>query len=346
MTGRFTPVPVVSGSLGASIYTDRVICGKRGLEIRTPKDSYVGSIYSFREYPATTRPGMLNVLLSLDFPLVLTQSFSFLTRSQAHSKLSLKSSQMLSSGDKAVTQISKLSEAEDALASNEFVLGAHHVSLCIYANDLNNLADRGARARTRLADAGAVVVQEGIGMEAAYWSQLPGNYKWRTRPGAITSRNFAGLVSFENFPEGSGSGHWGNAIARFRTNGGTPFDYIPRARCRHDRDIRSHREGKTTLMTFILAMLEQSMVDRAGAVVLFDKDRGSELLVRATGEHIWRSVEERRADWRHCVAWKIQRLHMIFCANGSWRSLRAMAVEEYPRGKSPSGAGYPSAALV
>lgn len=129
MTGRFTPVPVVSGSLGASIYTDRVICGKRGLEIRTPKDSYVGSIYSFREYPATTRPGMLNVLLSLDFPLVLTQSFSFLTRSQAHSKLSLKSSQMLSSGDKAVTQISKLSEAEDALASNEFVMGAHHVSL-------------------------------------------------------------------------------------------------------------------------------------------------------------------------------------------------------------------------
>lgn len=284
MTGRFTPVPVVSGSLGASIYTDRVICGKRGLEIRTPKDSYVGSIYSFREYPATTRPGMLNVLLSLDFPLVLTQSFSFLTRSQAHSKLSLKSSQMLSSGDKAVTQISRLSEAEDALASNEFVMGAHHLSFCIYANDLNSLADRGARARTRLADAGAVVVQEGIGMEAAYWSQLPGNYKWRTRPGAITSRNFAGLVSFENFPEGSGSGHWGNAIARFRTNGGTPFDYIP-----HEHDVGMTAifgpigRGKTTLMTFILAMLEQSMVDRAGAVVLFDKDRGSELLVRATG---------------------------------------------------------------
>ncbi|NTH75430.1 MFS transporter [Agrobacterium rhizogenes] len=264
MTGRFTPVPVVSGSLGASIYTDRVICGKRGLEIRTPKDSYVGSIYSFREYPAKTRPGMLNALLSLDFPLVLTQSFSFLTRPQAHAKLSLKSSQMLSSGDKAVTQIGKLSEAEDALASNEFVMGSHHLSLCVYADDLNSLGDRGARARTRMADAGAVVVQEGIGMEAAYWSQLPGNFKWRTRPGAITSRNFAGFVSFENFPEGASSGHWGTAIARFRTNGGTPFDYIP-----HEHDVGMTAifgpigRGKTTLMMFVLAMLEQSMVDYA-----------------------------------------------------------------------------------
>lgn len=284
MTGRFAPVPVVSGSLGASIYTDRVICGKRGIEIRTPKESYVGSIYSFREYPARTRPGMLNTLLSLDFPIVLTQSFSFLTRAQAHAKLSLKSRQMLSSGDKAVTQISELAEAEDALASNQFVMGSHHLSLCIYAKDLESLADKGARARTRLTDAGAVVVQEGIGMEAAYWSQLPGNCRWRTRPGAINSRNFAGLVSFENYPEGARSGHWGDAIARFRTNGGTPFDYIP-----HEHDVGMTAifgpigRGKTTLMTFILAMLEQSMLEREGAVVFFDKDRGGELLVRATG---------------------------------------------------------------
>ncbi|RWX08461.1 VirB4 family type IV secretion/conjugal transfer ATPase [Rhizobium hidalgonense] len=284
LTCRFTAVPMVSGSLGASIYTDRVICGKRALEIRTPGDSYVGTVFSFREYPAKTRTGMLHPLLSTNYPLVLSQSFSFLTRAQAHAKLSLKSSQMTSSGDKAVSQIAELAEAEDALASNEFVMGAHHLSLCVYANDLHTLADRAASARTRLADSGAVVVQEGIGMEAAYWSQLPGNSKWRTRPGAITSRNFAGLVSFENFPGGTSSGHWGDAIARFRTNGGTPFDYVP-----HENDVGMTAifgpvgKGKTTLMTFILAMLEQSMAERNGAIVFFDKDRGGELLVRATG---------------------------------------------------------------
>jgi type IV secretion system protein VirB4 len=41
--------------------------------------------------------------------------------------------------------------------------------------------------------------------------------------------------------------------------------------------------GKTALLMFLLAMFEQSMAGRNGAVVFFDKDRGGELLVLATG---------------------------------------------------------------
>ena len=281
---RWMPVPVVSGSLGASIYTDRVICGKRGFEIRPPVEPYVGTIFSFREYPAKTRPGMLNTLLSADFPLVLSQSYAFLTRAQAHGRLAMKSSQMTSAGDKALSQIEGLAEAEDALASNEFVMGSHHLSLAVYADDLAQLGDRGARARARLTDAGSVVVQEGIGMEAAFWSQLPGNVAWRTRPGAINSRNFAGFSSLDNFPAGKRDGHWGPALARFRTDGGTPYDYVP-----HVGDVGMTAifgpigSGKTTFLMFLLAMLEQSMAARGGAVIFFDKDRGGELLVRATG---------------------------------------------------------------
>lgn len=281
---RSMPVPLVSGSLGASLYTDRVICGKLGFQVQGAVENQIGSIFSFREYPARTRPGMLNTLLSVDFPLVLTQSFGFLTRAQAHSRLSMKANQMVSSGDKAVTQIADLQQAEDALASNEFVMGSHHISLAVYADGLKQLADRGARARARLTDAGAVVVPEGIGMEAAYWSQLPGNFEWRTRPGAINSKNFAGFASFENFPMGKTTGHWGRALTRFRTNGGTPFDYIP-----HVDDVGMTAifgpvgRGKTTFLMFLLAMLEQPLAERDGAIVFFDKDRGGELLVRATG---------------------------------------------------------------
>jgi type IV secretion system protein VirB4 len=284
ITCRWMAVPIVSGSLGASIYTDRVICGKRGFEVRAPGESYVGAIFSFREYPAKTRPGMLNTLLSADFPLVLSQSYGFLTRAQAHACLSMKSSQMASAGDKALSQIEGLAEAQDALASNAFVMGSHHLSLAVYADDLRQLAERGARARARLTDAGAVVVQEGIGMEAAFWSQLPGNFEWRSRPGAVTSRNFAGFSSLDNFPMGAPQGWWGPALARFRTDGGTPYDYIP-----HVDDVAMTAifgpigSGKTTLLMFLLAMLEQSMVTRAGTVIFFDKDRGGELLVRATG---------------------------------------------------------------
>lgn len=284
MTCRWSPVPLVSGSLGASLYTDRVICGKRGFQIQAPGENRIGSIFSFREYPAKTRPGMLNTLLSADFPLVLSQSFGFLTRAQAHARLSMKANQMVSAGDKALTQIADLQQAEDALASNVFVMGSHHLSLAIYGSTLKELADRGARARARLTDAGAVVVPEGVGMEAAYWSQLPGNFEWRTRPGAVNSKNFAGLASFENFPMGKPTGHWGKALTRFRTNGGTAFDYIP-----HVDDVGMTAifgpigRGKTTLLMFLLAMLEQPLAEKGGVIVFFDKDRGGELLVRATG---------------------------------------------------------------
>lgn len=276
-------VPIVSGHLGASLYTDRVICGRRGFEVRDPGQSRFGTIFSFREYPAKTRPGMLNSLLSAPFSLVQSQSFQFLTRAQAHGSLSLKAAQMASANDKAASQMVGLDEAADALASNEFVMGSHHLSLAVYGDTVMQVRDNGAKARSRLADSGAVVAEESIGLEAAFWSQLPGNYRWRTRPGSISSRNFAGLSGFDNFPRGAAEGHWGPAMTRFRTDGQTPYDYVP-----HVGDVGMTAifgptgSGKTALLMFLLAMFEQATVERNGAVVFFDKDRGGELLVRAT----------------------------------------------------------------
>jgi len=284
ITCRRLRVPVVSGHLGASLYTDRVICGRRGFEVRAPGGSQFGTLFAFREYPAKTRPGMLNTLLSAPFPLVLSQSFQFLTRAQAHGSLSLKAAQMQSAQDKASSQIVGLEEAADALESNEFVMGSHHLSLAVYGDTLEDVRDRAAQARGRLTDCGAVVAEESLGLEAAFWSQLPGNFQWRTRPGAINSRNFAGLSSLDNFPSGASAGHWGPALAQFRTNGGTTYDYVP-----HVGDVGMTAifgptgSGKTALLMFLLAMFEQAMTGRNGAVVFFDKDRGGELLVLATG---------------------------------------------------------------
>jgi type IV secretion system protein VirB4 len=284
MTCQNLRVPVVNGHLGASLYTDRVICGRRGFEVRAPGESQFGTMFGFREYPAKTRPGMLNTLLSAPFPLVLSQSFQFLTRAQAHGRLSLKAAQMQSAQDKAASQIAGLEEAADALASNEFVMGSHHLSLAVYGDTLEEVRDRGAQARSRLTDSGAVVAEESLGLEAAFWSQLPGNFQWRTRPGAINSRNFAGLSSLDNYPSGSPSGYWGPSLAQFRSNGGTAYDYVP-----HVGDVGMTAifgptgSGKTALLMFLLAMFEQSMASRNGAVVFFDKDRGGELLVLATG---------------------------------------------------------------
>lgn len=284
ISAYWMPVPLVSGSMGASLYTDRVICGKRGFEVRSLDHSRVGGIFSFREYPAKTRPGMLNTLLSVEFPMVISQSFGFLTRAQADEKLTLKTNQMASSGDKATSQMEQLTDAVDRLISNEFVFGTHHFSLAVYADNLSDLGERSARARARLTDAGAVVVQEVMALEAAFWAQLPGNWEFRTRPGSINSNNFASLSTFDNFPAGAKEGHWGTAIARFRTDGATEYDYVP-----HVKDVGMTAifgpigSGKTTILMYIMAMMEQALSAVNGAVVFFDKDRGGQLLVLATG---------------------------------------------------------------
>ncbi|MCF3948262.1 VirB4 family type IV secretion/conjugal transfer ATPase [Acidiphilium iwatense] len=283
LTGEYLPVPLISGPLGAAIYTDQAIFGRRAYEIRAPGASRFGAIFGFREYPATTWAGMFDGVLALPFPLVLAQSFGFLAKHSASSKLGLKKNQMTAAGDKAVTQIEELASAQDQLASGLLAMGEHHLSLAVYGDTLAELNGHAGVARTALADAGAVAVQESAGLEAAYFAQLPGNRKWRTRPGAITTKNFAALAGFESFPRGDKAGRWGQAMARFRTTAATYYDFIP-----HVGDVGmtgifgKTGQGKTTFMLFLLALFPQYFHGR-GAVVFFDKDRGGELLCRAMG---------------------------------------------------------------
>ena len=108
--------------------------------------------------------------------------------------------------------------------SNRFVMGEHQASVLVYGDDPAALADHLSRARAMLADSGLVVAREDLALEAAFWAQFPGNFSRRTRPAAITSRNFAALAPFHTHPAGRADGnHWGAAVALLRTSAGSPF---------------------------------------------------------------------------------------------------------------------------
>ena len=227
---------------------------------------------------------MLDTVLSLPMLMVMSQSFAFINRTDALNKSGLKSNQMETAGDKALSQIEELAQEQDDLASGRHVRGMHHFSLAVYADSMLELNRRAGVARTRLAEAGALIAQESNpgGLEAAYFAQLPGNSQWRTRPGAINSRNFAHLANFAAFPHGARAGRWGGAMARFKTTAGTAYDYIP-----HVDDVGMTvvfgriGSGKSTWLMYVLAMFDQYLVDRDGIIFFFDKDRGGELLTRA-----------------------------------------------------------------
>lgn len=279
--GRREPIPLIEGRISSAIYSDRVLFGRETVEIRHEAGSRFAGMFGFKEYPATTRSGMLDGILTAPFELILTQSFAFASKADARIIMGRKQNQMVSAGDKAASQINELSDAMDDLESNRFVLGEHHLALSVFAPSVKELVNHMAKARAHLTSGGAVVSREDLGLEAAWWAQLPGNFRYRARSGAITSRNFAALSPFHSYPTGQKDGNeWGPAVAIFKTASGSPFYFNF-----HHGDLGNtfvcgpSGAGKTVLLNFMLSQLEK----HDPHLVFFDKDRGADLFVRAAG---------------------------------------------------------------
>jgi type IV secretion system protein VirB4 len=303
INGEWQRMPLPRGPLNLALATTRLFFGTEAIEYRAPTATRVGAMLGIKEYPTPSVAGMYDRLLSAPFAFVLTQSFTFLTKASSQSLLQRQFNRMANAGDFAVSQAAELKDALDALTSNEFVMGDHHFSLQILADvaepadgdaggRLKALNDHIALARTRLADSGMLVAREDLALEAAFWAQLPGNFPVRPRKAPITSRNFAAMAPFHNYPTGRASGnHWGDALSLFVTSARSPYYFSLHASDPMDPDGGSRKDtghtlicgptgsGKTVFIGFLIAMLARQGVTQ----VVFDKDRGLEILLRALG---------------------------------------------------------------
>ncbi len=291
VNGEGQPFPLPRAPVAEVLGTSRLCFGAECVEYRTPTATRFGAFLGIKEYASPTVPGLFNGLLTAPYPFVLTQSFAFLSRASGQMLLTRQLNRLANSGDHAHSQAAGLREALDQLSSGEIGMGDHHFSLqvlssAVPADDtagvpdvLRRLNDHVADARARLADTGLLIAREDLGLEAAFWAQLPGCFALRPRVSPISTRNFAGMNPFHNFPSGHGAGkHWGGAVVTFPTSAGSPYEFAL-----HVDDI-GHTflcgptgSGKTVLVAFLIALYQ-----RQGATqVVFDKDRGLEILVRA-----------------------------------------------------------------
>lgn len=300
--GEWQRMPVLRRSIATSLVSSRLFFGNETIEYRGPTVAGVGAMLGIKEYPTPTQVGMFGALLAAEFPFVLTQSFSFLTKAAGQSLLQRQHHRMVNAGDFSVSQAEELHDALDALTSNEFVMGDHHFSLQVMAElpdvhvpgaqRLKSLNDSVALARSLLADTGMLVAREDLALEAAFWSQLPGNFAMRPRKAPITSRNFAAMAPLHNYAAGRATGnHWGEALTTLMTSAGSAYHFSLHASDPADPDGGSRKDaghtlicgptgsGKTVFIGFLVAMLRRQGVTQ----VLFDKDRGLEILVRALG---------------------------------------------------------------
>lgn len=303
INGEWLSRPAPRGPLAEQLVTSRLLFGQETVEVRTPTATRLGALLAIKDYPPESAPGMLNRLLDVDFGFVLTQSFTALPRSSALALLHRQRQRFANAGDQAVSQAALLGEAADQLAGGEFALGEHHLNLLVWDELEPVTLDHGARsttarwrrlqeqvaaARTRLSDAGAVVVREDLALEAGFWAQLPGNFALRPRVAPITSRNFAGLAPLHGVSAGRTHGlHWGEAVLELTTRAHTPYYLSLHAGSAaggltdvgHTLILGPSGSGKTVLLGTLAAEFT-----RFGATqVIFDKDRGLDILVRALG---------------------------------------------------------------
>ncbi len=304
LNAEWQAVPLPRAALNEVLVTTRTIFGSETIEYRLPTRTRFGAVLGIKEYASPTTVGMYDVLLSAPFEFVLTQSFAFLTKATGQGLLQRQYNQMSNAGDFAISQAEELKDALDALTANEFVIGDHHFTLQVLTpltarqseitttHRLKRLNDDVALARAMLADTGMTTAREDLALEAAYWAQLPGCFSMRPRKAPITSRNLCAKAAFHNFPCGRATGnHWGDALAVFITSARSPYYFSLHASDPRESDGGSRKDtghtficgptgsGKSVFIGFLVALLR-----RQGATqVIFDKDRGLEILVRALG---------------------------------------------------------------
>ncbi len=281
--GELRPVLLPLQDLGDYLPYRRVSFGQDAIELgragASPRQ-FVG-IVSVKDYPGQTAPGMLDELLRLPFELTVAQSFGFVERQAALSRMNLALRRMRSAEDEALSLRGELTDAKDDVAAGRAAFGEHHLTVALRAGSPDDVDEGLAEVQAALADLGIMSVREDIAIEPAFWAQFPGNFKYVARRGLISTSNFAGLASCHNFALGRAAGnHWGDAITLLETTAAGPYFFNF-----HQGDLGNFTvigpsgSGKTVVLNFLLAQARKIRP----RIVFFDKDRGAELFIRAIG---------------------------------------------------------------
>ncbi len=277
---RGDDIPSFISSTRWSLYRNTAI--KEGVNGR----DYIASV-GIGGYPDETWAGMLGCVFACEFPFVLTQSFSFLSKEKTRSQLIRVQKRMLAADDGAISQMLGMTAAIDDLSGGDSVWGDYSFSLTTSAESKGAVDSQVSKLAACLSDAGIIPLREDFALMGAMLQAMPGAVNYRPRVKKISSDNFAGLNSMWGIPKGRNEGNaWGSAITMLPTRDGTPY-YVNYHDSHSDSDtplgnalvIGPSESGKTMLLGLLIAQSRKFGCTQ----IVFDKDRGLEILIRALG---------------------------------------------------------------
>ena len=281
--GEQRPTLEPSGDLGHAIADRRLTFGLDAMEIGAggSRPAQFAAMVSMKDYPARSAPGLLDGLMRLPCELTLSESFAFVDRQVALGRMGLALRRLRAADDDAFSLRQELGAARDEVGAGRAAYGEHHLSVQVRADSLSALDAAVAEVQSALTEAGASAVREDVNLEPAFWAQFPGNFDFIARRALISAANFASFAALHNQASGRArDNHWGPAVTLLETTAHGPFHFNF-----HNGDLGNFTvigpsgSGKTVLLTFLLAQAQKFRP----RTIYFDKDRGAEIFIRATG---------------------------------------------------------------
>ncbi len=277
------------GNLSTYLPRMRLFFGE-AIQFESPGEGvFYAKCLSIKEYGTETAPTVLDSLLNLDCEFLQTHAFAIEPSDQAQKLISRQIIKLENSNDPAKSQIQALSQLRDDLASGHVKTGFYQHTLMLISEDLNHLNTQITEAVKRYGQAGLVAIEESIGLEPAFWSQLPMNAHYVIRAQPITSANFVDFCPLHNYRTGyRDKNHLGSAVTLMQTPSRTPlfFNYHTAGSGKpndltpgHTTIIGGNGSGKTVF----LGLMDAQMGRYGGQSFIFDRDHGLEIYVRATG---------------------------------------------------------------
>lgn len=254
---------------------------------------------SIKEYTCkTTSVDSLSSLLYLDSEYVFTQTFEFQTTDDAIEELEKQQRSLHYSGDKSFTDISDLEDAMDEVASRKSVFGLSTMHIIVFGDSQKELRHNMDEADRCFSTAQLITIRDDIILEAKWWAQLPGNFKYRTRVTRISSLNFASFSPIQNEPsEGTKTFKWGEPYFIAETLSGSPYYFSTHVgELGNTIIIGRSRSGKTVIMVAMALMMSKFN----GRVFYFDKDRGAEIGIRAVGGNYYVISPGKKTGFNPC----------------------------------------------
>lgn len=277
-------IPVEALDISKTLPNKRIFFGRRSgtIEMRGADGTKkFAAVLSIKEYAPITYQGIFDDLSNLRTEYVITQSYRFYDRHIAKTKLRDQQKDLEQSRDESVSQTEQIDQAFDEAASGEVGYGAHHFTLVCYADNQEELNKTVGIIVAKFSELDVHCVREDVALETGFWAQLPGNFAYIARPADISTKNMAALASLHNYAIGKiRANYWGDAVSVFETLSGSPYYFNF-----HYKDVGNFLvfgtmgSGKTVLIGFLIL---QSM-KFGGKRIIFDKDRGLEIMVRAMG---------------------------------------------------------------